>query len=285
MIDLFCGGATVGMNTNAKKIIFIDNSPEIINLLNFFYKNEYNFVLKRILKTIKKYNLSCSYTNGYKFYRKQISDANNNNGLKNYNSKQFYIMRNDYNNLKNKTSNNANILLYLLMIYSFNNDFRFSKDKKFNLPIGKTDFNKQNAIKLKKFIDSIKNKNCVFLCSDFDSEIVYRWIKISDFVYLDPPYLITSATYNETNNWNNYSEYKLLNLLDKMLSDGKIFSLSNMLEKTGKKNEPLYYWCQKHSDSIKCYGINNNYRSSSYNKINRNGSEKEVIITNVTNSK
>ena len=30
-VDLFCGGATVGLSVNAKKVIFIDIEPEIKN--------------------------------------------------------------------------------------------------------------------------------------------------------------------------------------------------------------------------------------------------------------
>lgn len=33
MVDLFCGGATVGLNTECNKVIFIDNEPRIIWLL------------------------------------------------------------------------------------------------------------------------------------------------------------------------------------------------------------------------------------------------------------
>ena len=32
-VDLFCGGATVGFNIDANKIILIDSNPRIINLL------------------------------------------------------------------------------------------------------------------------------------------------------------------------------------------------------------------------------------------------------------
>ena len=38
MVDLFCGGATVGLNVNAKKVYFIDNNERVINLLIFLAK-------------------------------------------------------------------------------------------------------------------------------------------------------------------------------------------------------------------------------------------------------
>ena len=42
MIDLFCGGATVGLNTNAKKVIFVDSNERIINLLIFLSKQDFD---------------------------------------------------------------------------------------------------------------------------------------------------------------------------------------------------------------------------------------------------
>ena len=38
------------------------------------------------------------------------------------------------------------------------------------------------------------------------------------FIYADPPYLITTATYNEKNGWNVYKEKELLKLLDSINS-------------------------------------------------------------------
>lgn len=67
------------------------------------------------------------------------NDANANNGLKDYNSKGFYKMRADYNALQDKNTDEANTLLYMLMVYAFNNDIRFNSEGHFNLPVGKTD--------------------------------------------------------------------------------------------------------------------------------------------------
>ena len=36
MVDLFCGGATVGLNTKCKEVYFVDKNTRVIGLLKFF---------------------------------------------------------------------------------------------------------------------------------------------------------------------------------------------------------------------------------------------------------
>lgn len=136
MVDLFCGGATVGINADAEKIIFVDNNERVLNLLSFLATQEFDDFLLKCENLISKYSLSNSYKNGYKIYRETCHDQADNNGLKDYNSNGFYKLREDYNSLKDKNSDKANTMLYLLMVYGFNNDIRFNNDGDYNLPIG-----------------------------------------------------------------------------------------------------------------------------------------------------
>lgn len=279
MVDLFAGGATVGLNVDAKEVVFVDSNEKVINLLKHLASFvEFKELLKRLLQIIHKYNLSISSVYGYSFYKNQIVDSNPNNGLKKYNEKGFYQLRKDYNLLQDKSSENANEMLYILMVYAFNNDMRFSKVGDFNLPAGKTDFNLNNALKLKRYIERVKQIKCSFICGDFLSKDVRKIIDKSDFVYMDPPYLITTAVYNESNQWNNEDEHRLLDFIDEMIITKNNFMLSNVIEKKYKRNEPLFYWTHQNKDSVDVVNIDYNYRSSSYNKINRDGKEQEVII-------
>lgn len=278
MVDLFCGGATVGLNTECKKIIFIDNDKNVIGLLKYLAKSKFEFLLSELEKLIDYYELSYSAKFGYSFYKKQITDSNYNNGLKSYNSKGYYKLRGDYNSLKNKQTETANKMLYLLMIYAFNNDMRFSQTGMFNLPAGKTDLNKNNISKLKAYIERLKNIEADFICADFTSTKVQEIIRSADFVYMDPPYLIMDAVYNESGKWSEQKEYELLSLMNYFLENNKQFILSNVLEKQGKRNEPLFYWTTTMKDKIEIIDINYNYCSSSYNKKNRDAKEHEVII-------
>ena len=118
MVDLFCGGATVGLNVNAKKIIFIDNNPKVINLLVFLARQKFETFLRELEVLIEKYALSYSYKYGYSKYRNLCSDKTDNNGLKDYNKEGFYKLRGDYNSLVDKTTDEANTLLYLLMVFN-----------------------------------------------------------------------------------------------------------------------------------------------------------------------
>lgn len=279
MVDLFCGGGTVGLNTKCNKVIFIDNNERVINLLKFLSTISYERVYEEIMSIINKYKLSCSALNSYAFYKKLLSSSNNsNNGLKEYNIVAYNTLREDYNNLEDKTTHYANLLLYILMIYAFNNDIRFSKSGNFNLPAGKTDMNKINLTKLENFIYKMKTVNCEFICETFQSEKILPILLKADFIYMDPPYLITTAVYNESNKWNDLLEEQLLKLLDFLLENKKQFILSNILEKQSSVNTPLLMWIKDNSHKIEIIDINSCYKSASYNKKNRNLNEKEVII-------
>ena len=278
MVDLFCGGATVGINTPCQKVIFIDNDKNVIGLLKFLAKSNFDKLLVNLERIIEKYGFSYSAKYGYAYYKKQIKDNNANNGLKAYNSNAFYNLRNDYNNLKNKQTNEGFLMLYLLMVYAFNNDMRFSQTGMFNLPVGKTDLNTNNIKKLKAYIERVQSLNTEFICGDFKSSHIQEIIKAADFVYMDPPYLIMNAVYNESNKWNEQNEYEILRFMNYCLNNSKFFVLSNVLEKQGRRNEPLYYWTTTMETEIEIIDIDYHYRGASYNKKLRNAKEREVII-------
>lgn len=279
MVDMFCGGTTVGLNTECEEVYFIDNDPRVIGLLKFFKEQNFEELLAKMEKVAEEYGLSNTYRHGMNFYKQQIKDVNSNNGLKEYNSEGFYRLRNDYNAIVNKDCEDAYVKLYMLLLYGFNNDLRFNSKGEFNLPIGKTDLNKTNVLKLQKYLEKVKSKKTYYICSDFDSSEVKEIIKIADFVYLDPPYLITNATYNESNKWNNLSEHRLLNLLDNFIQNDKKFVLSNVLSKKNKMNEPLFYWTEKNKNNINIQHMKYSYSSASYNKKIREGHEDEIIVT------
>lgn len=278
MIDLFCGGATVGINVEAEKVIFVDSNERVLNLLKFLSKQDFSCFIKECEKIIDRYSLSYSYKNGYKVYRVQCGNLSDNNGLKDFNTDGFYKLRSDYNALTNKNTNIANIMLYILMVYGFNNDIRFNKDGEYNLPVGKTDLNKNNVNKIKEYIDRVHNKNAEFVCCSFEDKKFRDILKEADFVYMDPPYLIGNAVYNS--GWNNEKEHALLDLIEILMNQRINFALSNVVAKVGKTNEPLSYWCHKNENRIKVVHIEYNYRSASYNKITRNAKEDEILIVN-----
>ncbi len=277
-MDLFTGGATVAINMTAKKIIAIDNNPRVINLLKFLKEEKYENLIKKIEKTIEEYELSNSYQYGYSHYKQYVEG---NNGLKNYNQEGYKRLKQDYNNLKNKNTKKANLYLYILIIYGFNNDIRFNSKGEYNIPVGKTDMNKNNREKLKEYINTCREKQIEFICKDF-REINPEEVEELDFIYADPPYLITDAVYNENDGWSKKEEIDLLQMLDKLHEKGIRFALSNVLQKRklNIKNEILYDWLERNKDKYFINKIDYHYRSASYNKKNRDGLEEEILITN-----
>jgi DNA adenine methylase Dam len=278
-VDMFTGGATVGININAKKITMIDNDKKVIKLLEYLTTECIENILQKILNIIFDYKLSCSSIYSYKYYRNQ-GCIDGNNGLKNYNKKGFYNLRSEYNMLNDRYTNNACAMLYVLMIYGFNNDLRFNANGEYNLPVGKTDLNTNNIEKLIAYNKVAQNKNIEFACTDFSSEKSNSILHTADYSYFDPPYLITDATYNTTSSWDNKQELKLIDLLINLNNKGCNFSLSNVLSKVGKKNNILESFIQK-TINVKVVDINYSYKSASYNKKNRNAKEREVLIYNV----
>lgn len=267
--DIFCGGCNVALNVNAKKIICNDNEKKLIGLFSFFKKQNYNNLSKKIFELIEEFNLSNSSEKSYSFYNCESSS-----GLGKYNRSGFLKLRAEHN-LMSETDENYFIILYVLIVYCFNNQIRFNSEGKFNLPVGKRDFNKKMQEKLKSFLENI-NK-LTFQNKDF-SKIDFTKMTENDFIYADPPYLITCATYNERN-WSEENEKKLLDYLDCANSRNIKFALSNVLETDGKANVILKKWLEK-NQNYHCHNLDFTYKNSNYQKKNGSIKANEVLITN-----
>lgn len=278
MVDLFCGGATVGLNTPCKHIKFIDCNPYVVGLLEYLSSCRFENLLSQLEQLIHHYGLSYSASESYAFYYvQQESTVNRNNGLKAYNQHGYNQLRADYNALADKGTERANQLLYLLIVYGFNNDIRFSNKNQFNLPAGKTDLNKNNIQKLKEYIERVQNMDAEFICGDFRQPNIHDIILQADFVYMDPPYLITDATYNESGRWGIIAEQELLDLVGELLVQHTYFGLSNVISKGEKINLPLSEWLRAHMADVQIINIDYHYRGAYYNKIERSG-EREILI-------
>ena len=167
-------------------------------------------------------------------------------------------------------------MLYVLIVYSFNNQIRFNSDGEFNLPVGKRDFNIKMQNKLKSFLTALETRNISFTNTDF-SEISPNELTEQDFVYADPPYLITCATYNEKS-WNEAEEKRLLAYLDDLTAHKIRFALSNVLLTDNKTNAILQDWLTAHKEYV-CHHLDFSYSNSNYHKKNIAQTD-EVLITN-----
>lgn len=269
-VDVFCGGCNVGVNVNANKIICNDIDSNIIGLMNYFKAVNFESLDKLVSEKIQQYNLSDSKSHDYNFYK-----CTSASGLGNFNKDGFLNLRAEFNALEKKSAEYY-LYLYLLIVYSFNNQIRFNRDGKYNLPVGKRDYNLKMQNKLRIFLSAIKEISFTNHSFEFYEAST---LTESDFVYADPPYLITCATYNEKKGWNEELEKQLLAYLDS-LNENKIkFALSNVLISNGKENIILKEWIENHQ-TYTCHQLQFSYKNSNYHKKQVSEKTEEVLITN-----
>ena len=263
----FVGGGTVFLNIQANKYYLNDNDKNLIDIHRFLIGNSNNpdLFFKNVEKIIKKYHLSRSY-------KEDLIPAS----LKKEWKKTYFARFNKegYEKLRvrvNKNIKNDPLILYILLIYGFNRMLRFNGGGKFNLPVGNVDFNKNVVRALDNYFGFVVDKKIKFTTKDFRKFFEENNYAKDDFVYLDPPYLITSSEYNKF--WDEESESDLLNLVDKLHKKGVKFALSNVTHYNGYKNDLLIKWMKKY----KVHKIKSNYIS-----YHNNGKKeiKEVLITN-----
>lgn len=263
----FVGGGTVFLNIDAKKYYLNDNDKNLINIHRFLISSANNPALffKNAEKIIKKYHLSRSY-------KEDVIPAS----LKKEWKKTYFARFNKegYEKLRvrvNKHIKNDPLILYLLLIYGFNRMLRFNGGGKFNLPVGNVDFNKNVVNALDSYFDFVRKKKVALSSKDFRTYFANKKYLKNDFVYLDPPYLITSSEYNKR--WDQKAESDLLKMIDDLNKKGVKFALSNVTHYNGSKNDLLINWMKKY----KMHKIESNYIS-----YHNNGKKqiKEVLITN-----
>ncbi|MBO4706103.1 MAG: DNA adenine methylase [Spirochaetaceae bacterium] len=253
-VDLFCGGCNVGINVPAKKTIFNDNLSHLIELYREFGSLSKKEILNHIDNRINQFNLSLTNKDGYLELRKL------------------------YNSEKNPLD------LFVLVAYSFNHQIRFNNSHEFNNPFGKerSCFNEHMKNNLIIFLNELASKNVSFTSLNFD-EFDFSILSSNDFVYCDPPYLITTGTYNDGKRgftgWNETEEKKLLNILDNLNEKNICFALSNVIEHKGKENLILKDWITRNNYYVSY--LSKNYSNSNYHTIDRNpNATVEVLITN-----
>lgn len=267
-VDMFCGGCSVGVNVNAEKVILNDINPKLLYLYNTFKNLGTNTVFELISEIIKNYGLSDSTQNSYAFYGCDSSE-----GLVSFNREPYLRLREAFN--KKNEDYYYYVMLFVLIVYAFNNQIRFNSKGEFNLPVGKRDFNKKMKGKLRMFIERLQSGNFSFLCKDFrDFETVA--LTENSFIYCDPPYLITCATYNEQGGWSEKDEKDLLSFLDD-LNERKIkFALSNVLSSKGKHNDILAEWAKKYH----VIHLDHTYANSNYHTKDKTKPADEILIIN-----
>ena len=275
-VDLFCGGCNVGINIDCESVIYNDLDENLLYLYNTLKNLDKQSFFEWIYEIINTYGLSLVSDKGYDYYK-----CDSSKGLGSYNKESFLRLRADFNEKKKKGNYDYYyyVMLYVIIVYAFNNQIRFNSNGEFNLPVGKRDFNKKMQQKLSDFIDKIKEQNCKFTCLDF-REFDIDTLENNDFVYVDPPYLITCATYNEQGGWSETDEKDLLRFLDSLNEKGLRFALSNVLRSKGKENTILIEWLDKNKDKYRAVSLNYSYSNSNYQTKDKTSNSEEVLIIN-----
>lgn len=243
-VDLFGGGFNVGVNIDANNVIYNEKDFHVVELLKYLKGINIDSLLKEADSIIYRFNLSKENQDGY-------------NNLRDY-----------YNN-----QNSSPMVFYTLLCYAFNNQIRFNQDGKYNMPFGRnrSSFNPTLRKRFILFVEALQRLKCDFTNLDFRC-FPFQTLTDSDFVYCDPPYYNSTATYNEQNGWNEKDEIDLLNVLDNLNEKGVKFALSNNLK---YENPILDSWKDKYNLQI----LNINYNNCNYHKNNKQ-KDKEILITN-----
>ena len=269
-VDMFCGGCNVGINTNADNYIYNDNNRELIGLLKTFLRLNTDTILRRLDEIVDFYGFSKTKDHNFAYY-----GGNSAIGVSRYNKEPYLRLRHDYN--MSARNNQHYIMLYALVVFGFNNQLRFNDRGEFNLPVGKRDFNNVIRHKLEAFVNKLKEQKPLIQSQDFRKFNIDQ-LDTESLVYLDPPYLISTATYNEGGGWTEKDERDLLVFMEELDKRDIRFVLSNVVEHKGRKNEMLIDWIERHN--IEKQGVNMDYSNSNYQVEGKDSGTIEIIVKN-----
>lgn len=246
-VDLFCGGLDVSLNVSANHIVCNDINHYVLGLFDYFQQNEIDTLIEQIQNIINEY------------------------GLTKQNSEGYYALRDEYNR------RHLPLHLFLLVCFGFNHQVRYNNNGLFNNPFGKnrSSYNAQTERNLRQMHARLQNMEFhVGNFRDFDT----AFMGAGDFLYADPPYLISCGSYNDGRRgfegWNVDDDLALYAKLDELNDRHIKFALSNVLRHKGMENEHLKNWADR-------YHIH--YLDASYANSNYQASESvttEVFITN-----
>lgn len=267
--DVFAGGGSASLNTVANKYVLNDIDSHIMGLHKYLATElqEPEKFFEHELNIIDDYGLSHSAENVYPRNIKDLKAKYKKTYFSKANKSAYIKLRDAYNYDKSRMD-----LLYLLLVFGFNHMTRFNSSGMFNLPVGNVDWNSNVEAALKLYANFVNTLSVEYSCEDFETFVNDISFNKGDFLYFDPPYLITLSEYNKF--WNHETDLRLFRLLDALSKRDINWGLSNVLSHKGRKNEMLREWAGRYD----VYPIKSNYISKFDNTIKED--TKEVYITN-----
>lgn len=251
LFDAFSGGFSLGANAKAKIVYYNEINPYMEQAVKWIYETPIDAAISDIKAVVNRF------------------------GLTKTNRQGFLAVRNEWNASKNDPAE------YLaLVFYSFNYQQRFNQSGDFNTPFGikRSSFNDHTEKKLRAFAELIKAKNVIFSSrsfldfepSDFKEKTVF---------FCDPPYLITTGSYNDgrrgVSSWTKEDEAALLAKIDQLAGFGHLFVLTNIIASGNIVNVDLENWSKKY----RVIDLASDYSASNYHK--KKVSQQEIAITNI----
>lgn len=254
--DLFAGAGNVSLNIKAQYHIWNDLSTPLVQMFK---------------------DLSTLNTLQFEVLKSMSLDLTNKD--------EFLKLRADYNSGYFEYDFDKSISLYLLIIASFNGLPRFNKAFGYNMPYANSERvnkrylgNKLNI--LGEFIKTVKNGSYRFINKSYDKVINLNTIHDNDLVYMDPPYSLTTATYNDGKrglNWTEEDDVKLVDYFRDLTQAGIKTAMSNVLSHRGKENKVLAEFIKANPD-LKVIHFNMDYSNSTYHT--KSGKSDEILIKN-----
>ena len=247
---MFGGSGTITLNVKAEHYIYNDIVPYVRDILQGVRNENINDIISFVKGLINKYNLSKTNLQGF-------------NDLRNYYNSGFKDWK----------------ILYTLMCYSFDNQYRFNNDHQYNSSFGKnrSEYTSTTEMKLKFAYNKLKDMDIVFMAKNF-VDFDFSDFNENDFVYCDPPYLNSVKNYNDGKRgfegWNKDYELKLYGMLDSLNKQDCKFAISNNLN----FNSLIGTWAKDNGYII--HNLANTYYNCCYNKKDKSKIDSEVLITN-----
>ena len=167
-VDLFAGGMNVSINVKYDTVYVNDRVGYLIDIYKYFNSVNTSDLIEQIHNRISEFSLSCD------------------------NKETYNLFRDNYNRSRDVLD------LFILSCFSFNHNIRFNNKHDFNEPFGMRGYNKQIEYNLIMFCKKLKSQNVIFSSLDF-RDFDFSVLQSGDLVYCDPPYSITTASYNDGN--------------------------------------------------------------------------------------
>ena len=309
--DAFCGGLNVGANIPSKRLIANDTQREVVGALSWMRESNPKETAAQIDSIVEANKLGRQPRNGITtndnsnrttpdiesniislFASKEESEPDppesddsppesESEKPTNAFDAAYRDLRARYNNaramgLENLDGADMRAVLYALVVHGYNSNVRFGPNG-YNIPYGDRTFNESTRRNLEEFCARLRSLEAQIVTGDYEETVRECKPGPNDYVYMDPPYLITLAPYNTS--WNDADECRLLQFADSLHADGIPFGISNVTRHAGRTNETLIAWSAKYN----VVPIEKRYDSASYNLKDgrRDDTTEEILVTNI----